>query len=283
YYANDLLESVTDNSGGFVRNYYDKNGSILKTEKLRDSEEFDIERFQYDEMNRLVKRIQLVDRASIYGEADVSKLADPEHPEKIQLITGYEYDILGNQTKEIAPRAYEYHESDIENRAEYTLAFEYDELNRVTKAMRKVSGKDVAKTYGYDAAGNRVWETNELGYQTSFTYNNVNQLTSVTNPKGNTMTYAYDLAGNKISEVNAKNYKMQYEYDQLNRLVIIRDPYDKVITKNIFDGNGNLIKQIDAKGYLSASSDAQRYGTTYQYDLANRLTKIVDPEIGALN
>ena len=76
---------------------------------------------------------------------------------------------------------------------------------------------------------------------------------------------------------------MKYDYDKLNRLVMIIDPYDKVITKNIFDGNGNLIKQIDAKGYLSASSDEQRYGTIYQYDLANRLTKIVDPEIAALN
>lgn len=83
YYDNDLLESVTDNSGGFVRNHYNKNGSIIKTEKLRDGEEFDIELFQYDEMNRLIKRIQLVDKAYIYGEADLSRLTDLEYPEKI--------------------------------------------------------------------------------------------------------------------------------------------------------------------------------------------------------
>ena len=42
-----------------------------------------------------------------------------------------------------------------------------------------------------------------------------------------------------------------------------------------------MIKSIDAKGYLSANNDNDRYGTLYTYDLANRLLRVVDPEIAA--
>jgi YD repeat-containing protein len=66
-------------------------------------------------------------------------------------------------------------------------------------------------------------------------------------------------------------------------LVTVTDPYQVVIQKNIYDANGNVIKKMDAKGVLSADTDADRYGWLYTYDLANRLVKAVDPELAARN
>ena len=73
-----------------------------------------------------------------------------------------------------------------------------------------------------------------------------------------------DLAGNKTTETNAKG-TMTYAYDKLNRLKTVTDAYNKVISCNVYDANGNIIKTMDATGYLSANDDASRYGTEYCY------------------
>ncbi|MHB8065665.1 MAG: hypothetical protein ACYDG2_24110, partial [Ruminiclostridium sp.] len=86
------------------------------------------------------------------------------------------------------------------------------------------------------------------------------------------LKYKYDLAGNKLSETNAKGDTMTYAYDKLNRLQTVTDTYDKVISTKVYDANGNISKEIDAAGYLSADNDEARYGTLYTYNLANLLT-----------
>ncbi|MFZ5968694.1 MAG: RHS repeat-associated core domain-containing protein [Bacillota bacterium] len=283
YYDNNLLSTVSDSSGRYIRNHYDKNGNIIKTESLRDKDTYDIEKFEYDHSNRLTKRIQLVDEDDIYQAGSLTNLKDNEYPGKIQLITGYAYDILGNKVKEIHPKAYAYSETDIENREKYAITFTYDIRNRLEKIIRKINGVDVSRQFGYDGVGNKISEKNERNYETVYTYDPMNRIKTITDPKKNIFTYQYDAAGNEIAETNAKGHTMTYGYDKLNRLVTITDPNGVIITKNIYDENGNVIKQIDAKGYLSGGDDDQRYGTLYTYDLANRLVKIVDPEIAALN
>ena len=96
----------------------------------------------------------------------------------------------------------------------------------------------------------------------------------------NTFTYSYDLAGNKTSETNAKNDTITYAYDKLNRLRTVTDPYGAIISDKVYDENGNNVKAIDAKGYLTGSDDASRYGIQYLYDLANRLVSVTDSEGG---
>lgn len=50
-----------------------------------------------------------------------------------------------------------------------------------------------------------------------------------------------------------------------------------ILKKNVYDKNGNILKSIDAKRYLSAGDDAARYGTVYEYNLANLMVKVTDP------
>jgi hypothetical protein len=35
-----------------------------------------------------------------------------------------------------------------------------------------------------------------------------------------------------------------------------------------YDSDGNVVKEMDAKGYLSGADDNSRYGTLYSYNLA---------------
>ncbi|TBL71230.1 RHS repeat protein [Paenibacillus thalictri] len=111
----------------------------------------------------------------------------------------------------------------------------------------------------------------------------MNRLQTVTDPEQHTLAYQYDLAGNRIVVTNVQQNSVTYGYDKLNRLVTVTDAYHVVVQRNMYDANDNIIKKIDAKGYLSGDTDEERYGSLYEYDLANRLVKMIDPELAARN
>ncbi len=288
YYDNGLVYTVSVNSEAYTESYYDKNGNTIKTVKLRSADVYDIQKFEYDSMDRLVKDIKLVDTGDIYtGAFDAAQLSalealrDNEYTDKYRMITAYEYDILGNKIKETSPSAYLYGEGTA-NRDKYTTTYAYDELNRLSKVTRKYEDdtgniKDVYTQYTYDAVGNKETVINERGFGTTYTYDELNRVKTIEDAENSTIEYNYDLAGNKTSETNAKG-TMTYDYDKLNRLKTVTDAYNKVISRNLYDANGNIIKTIDALGYLSGSTDESRYGTEYSYNLANMLIVKSTPE-----
>ncbi|KUI97041.1 DUF6531 domain-containing protein [Vibrio sp. MEBiC08052] len=111
------------------------------------------------------------------------------------------------------------------------------------------------------------------------------RLIKVTDALGHSESYTYDENGNKTSFTNKQGHTWNYEYDKSNRLVRELAPAvtyrltngeAKTVTARpdtrfYYDGNGNLIKQIEGFG----TSDART--TEYQYDAANRQTKILQP------
>jgi uncharacterized protein RhaS with RHS repeats len=159
YYDNNLVNTITDSSGVYSKNSYDKNGNIVKTERLKAEGSYDIQEYEYDSMNRLVKDIKLVDEEDIYNAADLQNIAslrDSEYPGKLRMITAYEYDMLGNKTKVTSPLAFTYKEDDTKNRESYVTTYTYDLLNRLEKISKKYNGTDVLTSYTYDEAGNKI-------------------------------------------------------------------------------------------------------------------------------
>ena len=286
YYDNNLVNTATDSSGAYTRAYYDKNGNKIKIESLRSEGVYDIQKFEYDSQNRLIKEIKLAGEEDIYNAAslsDLDSLKDSEYPGKLMLITAYEYDILGNKTKVISPLAFGYKEEDIQNRANYTTEYSYDLINRLENITRKYDGRNVFTQYTYDAAGNMLTVRNERGYTTAYTYDRLNRVETITDAKNNQYRYTYDLAGNKLTETNAKGYTMAYDYDSLNRLRTVTDAYEKVISRRVYDANGNIIKEIDAEGFQAAGEDEARYGTVYAYNLAGLIVSKSTPEAAEKN
>lgn len=263
YYDNNLPYTTTDDSGAKSISSYDLNGNLIKLETLRSKDAegnatYDIQESVYDDRNRLVKSIKLVDKQDIYGFESLpgsGSLTDSRDEDRVRLITGYEYDLLGNKTKEISPSG---------NITTYT----YDFMNRVQTVSRLVNNKLTRMSYQYDEEGNKTGEINERGFEKGYTYDVVNRLKTVTDAAGYTFTYNYDLAGNKISETNAKNSTIAYSYDKVNRLKTTTDPFGMVISTREYDANGNLIKEYDAKGNPEF----------YSYDLAGRLVKVISRE-----
>jgi RHS repeat-associated protein len=137
-------------------------------------------------------------------------------------------------------------------------------------------------TYVYDARGNIIAQTNQLGQVTTMAYDannnktqqveflngapyatnsyvydtNLNLMVSATDPLGHSETYAYDAFGNLTSSVDARGHG----------------------TTNLYDAGGNLIVTLDALGHgttnlysgseLLGSVDAVGNVTTNYYDPA---------------
>ena len=90
-----------------------------------------------------------------------------------------------------------------------------------------------ATTYGYDADGNMTSATT-AGVTTTYTYNSMNELTGVSSPSG-TYSYVYDPLGDPISTSFTSTATQT-----------------TTVTNNLYDGDGNLIGQIDGSGGLIA-------------------------------
>ncbi len=68
-----------------------------------------------------------------------------------------------------------------------------------------------------------------------------------------------------------------YGYDSRDRLVSVTGPDGATEHRYVYDPAGNLIKDITAKGCLTADSDDDRVGTVYTYDLTGNVTSVRIP------
>ena len=161
------------------------------------------------------------------------------------------YDLNGNITKVISPKG-------------DTVSYTYDPLNR----LEKIIYNDAEKwRYGYDANGNVTSVTDAItGTTTRYSYDKNNQVTQQTTGSANTVNYTYDANGNIVSLVAMAGTKATthgYIYNAIDQLV--------VMTRN----GSNIIKySYDERGNLVTIDYANGYRILYEYDAANRISRI---------
>jgi len=122
--------------------------------------------------------------------------------------------------------------------------------------------------FTYDANGNLTSSTDALGRATSQTYDTLNRLTKITQPK------PIGTAPNPVT---------QFGVNGLDQLTSITDARN-LVTSYTLTGLGDLTQQVspdtrttintfDPAGNLKTSKDARSQTTTYTYDGINRLTQ----------
>src|ERR1700743_2203548 len=107
-------------------------------------------------------------------------------------------------------------------------------------------------SYTYDAAGNRLSKTDLYANVTSsYAYDNIYQLTGVTQGTSTTESYTYDAVGNRLSSLGVS----PYPYNSSNELASTPSG------GYTYDHNGNMLTRPD--------------GAEFSWDYSNRLSQVV--------
>ena len=169
----------------------------------------------------------------------------------------------------------------------------YDALDRVIRIVRKVGGTadtitpgDAATSYGYDAVGNRLTETEPNGNTSTSAYDGINRLTALTNAGGDLTRWTYDGVGNVIALTAPNGNAAATAYDALDRPSAVTDGVGAVAGYS-YDAVGNRLSETDGNGHttshsydalnrLVATTDALGKATVLQYDAVGNLLKRTD-------
>jgi len=150
-----------------------------------------------------------------------------------------------------------------------------------------VNGAAVTYSYVYDSAHNMTSKMDIKG-TTTYTYDGLNRLETVTEPTGKVTMYTYDKAGNRLTQAVTNGPTTQvttYTYSEQNRLMNTATMYNGETDKTIYvyDNNGNMLSSAkttvksstgaQAKGTISSVGGAGSNVTLYSYDVWNQLIK----------
>lgn len=163
--------------------------------------------------------------------------------------------------------------------------------------------------FEFDAAGNKIKETDAKGNVSTFTYDNRGNMLTMTDALNNTITYTYTSDLNRISSfTDEKGYTTTMTYDVKGNLTQLTEPGNLIYTASYaangdiqsstdpkgnsfiynYDTYGNPVNVtgpngysaqlvFDARGNLLSVTDARGNTSNLEYDILGRLKKITDP------
>lgn len=209
------------------------------------------------------KQTHTVQNPVIAGE-DIS--IDPEK----SIVNQTAYDDKGNETAKTDGNG-------------NTVAYTYDDQNRVTKVSQGDNSTSISYTMGADGV-NTTSITDAMGHE-NIEVTNAAGLTETTTSKGNlgesiSTKFTYDTNGNKTKETYENGAYKTYHYDKKNRLTET-NTYEApeagselgtrmLKTSYSYDGNDQLIEMVDYQ--VSGNSETAYRYTECEYDGLQRKT-----------
>jgi RHS repeat-associated protein len=288
-YAYDLVSNLTskaDRKGQVINYSYDELGRLTK-KQYPDATSV---AYTYDAASRLT---QVQDPTGTYGLTydNLGRLTQASAVYSFlagkTFAVSYSYDAGSNRTSLTDPNGsrtrYIFDALDrlvsLKDFKRNSFIFSYDALSRTTRLARpnavsstyqydvvsnllSVLHQNGAATldgvvYSYDPAGNRTSKTNKLNNITSkFAYDNLYQLSGVTQGTSTVESYTYDAMGNRLSAAGGS----AYSYNASNELLGAGP------ASFTYDDNGNTLTRTDSSGT-----------TAYAWDFENRLKSVTLP------
>ncbi|MFT3951682.1 MAG: RHS repeat-associated core domain-containing protein [Oscillospiraceae bacterium] len=202
----------------------------------------------------------------------------------------YEYDANGNRTKIIMPDGSST-SSEYDARGRITkqidqngsaTSYTYDGADRLISVTDAVGS---TWNYTYSAVGELVAVTDANGNVTSYEYDNMGRVVKTTNAAGKSASLTYDQSGSVLTSTDYAGVTISYTYDEYGRITkeetggeTIAYTYNidgKLLT--VTDKNGVIAYTYDDMGALSGVKTADGTKISYSYDDAGRLSKVTTP------
>lgn len=157
--------------------------------------------------------------------------------------TGIEYTPTGKKSKQV-----EHVFVEGQKDHEYVLRWEYDALDRLERLIEQPGSEEKVTSYTYDALG---------------------RVLTITKPDLVVLTHSYDALGRLVELRSSDNsIAYSYSYDLHNNPVEVRDEVSQLVTKRAYDIWGRLIED-GLQG---------EFCTRYEYDALGRLHTIKAPD-----
>jgi len=147
----------------------------------------------------------------------------------------------------------------------------------VAAALRPDNARDRVDSYVYDASDRLLGTTDSLGKSESYTYDGVGNKLSFVNKAGNQWTYEYDATGRLTVERSPLINAVGTVQDGAGNLVVTGAQSVSMVTRNVYDGLGNLVARTEADGRPEART------TRYVFDAAGRQIRTVFAPVDIYN
>jgi RHS repeat-associated protein len=272
----DRLTSVTDPNNNVTNYSYDTENNLLSIEDANThttSFTYDAfgrvmettfpsthyEQYGYDAANNLTSKTDRKGQTINYVYDDLYRLTQKTYPDSSTV--EYVYDLVGKLQQVTDPTG--------------TYGFAYDNMGRLVGSTTKytfLSTTTYSNAYTYDANSNRASMTDPQNGVTSYIYDTLNRLSTLTPPTAfgtGSFGFTYDALSRRTQMTRPNGVTSNYTYNNLSQLLSVLHQ----VGASTIDG---AVYTVDPAGNRTAKTDEHANVTSnYTYDPLYELTQVM--------
>jgi RHS repeat-associated protein len=251
YDTESNLTGITDANNHTTTFAYDAFGRVTQTSFPSNA----VETYSYDAVGNLTGKTDRKNQSITYTYDQLNRLTQKQYPDNSTV--NYTYDNDSRLTQVTDPTG--------------AYSFTFDNMGRLTGTTTQyafLTGRTFTTAYSYDAASNRIGFTDPENGSTTYAYDTLNRLQTLTTPaaiSGGSFGFGYDALSRRTSLTRPNAVNTTFSYDNLSRLLSV-----------IHAKSGTTIDgatyTVDNAGIRTSKSDLQAGVTTnYGYDAIYQL------------
>lgn len=276
--ANGIVTAM-DPNGNVVKEYFDGIGRETRLERWNGTSVYTTTYYAYNWMDN-VASVQLPSGSTYtYAYDSLGRLVSMTNPDGAKRTA-----IYNDISNSVMSKDEDGHQT----------YYTYDWDGRLTSVTQySTSTQPYTTSYIYDGAGNLLSVSNNIAQITFYLYDDLNRLTKVSSPDGNSTSFTYDDVGNLATKTTANGATIVYAYDTAYRLTTVTYP-DLSSTSYAYDPSGNIRTvsstltgttaesfTYDNMGRLNGAATTVAgsiYTTNYGYDKASNPVSVTYPD-----
>ncbi|MEM7313019.1 MAG: RHS repeat-associated core domain-containing protein, partial [Planctomycetota bacterium] len=297
YDQNGNATQIVLADGSSLRFIYDRAGNLVQST----NPEGQSTRLEYDRTNNLISRVNALGETTTYSYDPSGNLVSIRHPggEEVTYENGSRGEVLAT-IDALGNRSTQFVDSRglVTNTVDARGVERFAQYNgsglEIGSSIELSPGQSISQSRAFDGNGNETGTIDALGQETSAEYDQVGNLVGMISTGGLAVQIngvasneadqvlldgvvlgeqVHDELGRLSASVNANGGLQRFEYDAAGRVTGRSTFVDSSQTEPI----SQVGMEYDSRGYLTASTDALGYRTTYEYDRAGNVTRVVDP------